>query len=148
MSSLISRFMSRVFFGALGGLFVFGVLLVLGMGESRTGIETSTSPMFALLGAMVLGFFANKFALSADFTDSKRIRKIATIVFWVVFLATGSLAVWRLSGGEYLGQTGDGFHRDFQHYWEAAAVTFGCFFAGLLIRWEAIPGIEWITRAR
>ena len=148
MSSLISRFVSRVFFGALGGLFVFGVLLILGMGESRTGIETSASPVFALLGAIVLGFFANKFAPPVDFADSKWIRRAATAVPWIAFLAAGSLAVWRLSGGEYLGQTGDGFHRDFQRYWEAAAVIFGCFLAGLLIRWEAIPGIEWITRAR
>ena len=137
MSSFLGRFALRLFFVTLGGLFVFGVLMVLGGYESRTGIETGAGPEFALLGAVALGFFANRFVLSVNFADSKEIRRIATAVFWIAFLAAGSLTVWGLSGGEDLGPAGDGFHRDFGHYWEAAAAVFGCFLLGLFVRLAA-----------
>lgn len=137
MSSLIGRFVLKVFFSALAGFFVFGILLVLGLGESRTGIERSTSPAFALLGAMVLGFFASKFTLSVDFADNKEVRKIATAMFWIAFLAAGSLIIWGFSGGENLGLTGDGFHRDFE-WWQAFALTSGAFLAGLAVR-KVVP---------
>lgn len=137
MRSLINRFESRVLFSALGGFFIFGVLLVLSSGESPTGIEKNTDPEFALLGAMVLGFFANKFALSVDFADSRWTQRAATAVLWIAFLTVGSLAVWRMTGGEDLGLAGDGFHRDFE-WWQAFAAVYGCFLAGLTVRWAVI----------
>jgi hypothetical protein len=127
---------STLIFGALTGYLLFTALLILGSDESRTGIEKDTSCIFAVLGAVVVGFFAHSIQCSISAKESVSLP--TSLPGWLAFLAVGAIVIYKYSGGEDLGPAGDGFHRDFDHWWQAASLVFFCFFTGVGIRWANV----------